>query len=143
MKLRAKRSKTQGKRTKLGLCRFLYEVFRTNELLPRKEKLTNTKIVAMVLEEFPDQERLHRGLREGGKMSINDYRRRYNSGTLLKGILPPRISYRYNKDGLPVDFRGGLKLLTLADQKRIADKFQARWVRLGRSSRTLDESIPE
>jgi len=76
-------------------------------------------------------------------MSINDYRRRYNSGTLLKGILPPRISYRYNKDGLPVDFRGGLKLLTLADQKRIADKFQARWARLGRSSRTLDESIPE
>ena len=80
VKLRGKKAKTQGKRTKLGITRFLFQVFQHNELLPRQDKLTNEQIAAMLLEEFPDQERLHRGLERGGKFGINDYRRRYNSG---------------------------------------------------------------
>lgn len=139
MKIKARRAKTEGKRTKMGLCRFLFEVFRQNELLPRKEKLTNEKIAAMVIDEFPDQEKLHRGLIHGGKVSINDYRRRYNNGTLVKDVLPDRVSFRYNRDGLAVESRMGRRLLTIMDQNTISERFRQKWKSFG-PTRPLDEA---
>jgi hypothetical protein len=138
VKLRAKKAKTQGKRTKLGITRFLFQVFQHNELLPRQDKLTNEQIAAMLLEEFPDQDKLHRGLERGGKFGVNDYRRRYNSGTLVRDVFPDRCSFRYNVSGLPVDARTGRRVLSVTEQVKIAADYKSKFQRSGRARRTLE-----
>lgn len=139
VKLKARKAITAGKRTKLGITRFLFEVFRQNELLPRQQKLTNNKIAAMLLEEYPNQEALHRGLRVGGKLSVNDYRRRYNSGTLVRDVLPERCSFRYNEQGFPVDSRNGRRVLTIDDQRKIWEGYKSKFSKMKRPARTLPD----
>lgn len=141
MRLRARKAKTAGKRTKLGLMRFLFDVFRQNELLPRKDKLTNEKIAAMLLEEFPGLESLHRGLEKGGKAGVNDWRRRYNSGTLIKDVFPDRCSFRYNAEGFPVESRVGRRVLSTQEQREISERYR---VNFKRPRRPLpDVAVPE
>ncbi len=124
---RARKPKVQGKRTKKGLTQFLFDMFEQNEMAARIDKLTNEKMELMLMEEFPNHDPLIKGLQVGGKGGINDYRRRYNCGVLRRDVLPTRISFRYNKDGLRVDTRTGRRLMSVQDQAKYEQHFRDRF----------------
>lgn len=95
----------------MGVCSFLASVFDANESLKnsagRSRKLTDEKILQMLKEEFP-------GRTSGiftGKVTINEYRQRYNKGDFSLRIPPAKMSFRYDRSGRVVDGRSGLHLL--------------------------------
>lgn len=97
----------------MGVCSFLASVFDANESLKnsagRMRKLTDEKIHQMLKEEFP-------GRTSGiftGKVTINEYRQRYNKGDFSLGIPPERMSFRYDRSGRIVDARSGLHQLPI------------------------------
>lgn len=100
--------KSCGVHTGQGICAFFATIFETNEELPRTKRKTDADIAAEVELEFPSRKT---GIGKGKKYSVNVYRGYYNSGKLTNGIPPLIPSFRYSKDGIPVDRRTGRRCL--------------------------------
>lgn len=100
-------SRTQGRRSKLGVMEFWYALFELNELRPKDKKLTNAEIARQMVAEFPDRENIQRLLDD--PTLVNSFRFRYNTGDLLsyRPGRPKHISFRYNEDGERINSRTG------------------------------------
>lgn len=100
--------KSCGANTGLGICAFFATIFEANEELPQKKRRSDEAIAAEVELEFPSRKT---GIGKGKRYSVNVYRGYYNSGKLTGGIPPIVPSFRYSKDGVPVDRRTGRRVL--------------------------------
>ena len=116
--------KSVGRKTKLGICSFCWNLFHANEELPRNRRLTNTALEYAVREEYSHRKVLIDSL-DCKNSSINDWRRRYNRGILIPTLGQPlRVSLRYNNDGSPVEPRLGRRVLSDADVAIVCESFE-------------------
>jgi hypothetical protein len=118
-----------GRRTKMGIQQFMATVFEMNELNPSSKKLTNSAIERLVMDEFPNRPSLIKGMRKGGKWTVNTFRADYNNGKLTQGMQPAKISFRYNELGQAVEPRNGRRVLTVAEKQETIQKFRNKYKR--------------
>lgn len=129
-KVKQRRSRYQGLRSKMGWEEYRFKVFEANEQASRAKKLTNAALEKMFIDEFGHYPQILRGF-QSGKFAVNYHRLLYNIGR-LRNSPPPQISFRYNEFGMAVDFRTGTKLLTPSDKEIIIKKYREQFIREGR-----------
>jgi hypothetical protein len=108
-----------------GVTQFLSSLFEANELIPesqaRNRKMTDEQIAEMMKREFP-------GRGTGiitGKVTINEYRIRYNKGHFSRMIPPEKMSFRRGKFGRIVDARSGKHFLLPEEIAKMQAEYEA------------------
>ena len=101
--------KELGDTSGLGITAYFVMLFQSNELIAKKDKLTDIQIARRVAKEFPRRPtaQLEQFTGVDKKHTINSYRYRYNTGVFTRGIPPVNRSYRYNAQGNIVNEKTG------------------------------------
>ncbi len=134
------RHKVRGCRTKLGVAAFMWSCFKINEEVDSLPyRFTNAELIRQFNVEYKGSPKTITTLKEK-KPSINDYRHRYNRGTLCSWGDAPYLSFRWNKLNtlyLPVDLRTGTKAMSFGTLY----KHWQRYHKLNGLSETFDEVL--
>lgn len=121
------RYRKRGRRTKMGICGFLYSLYVINEQLAIKggqHPMTNASIEREFFKEFGHLPEVAKSW-EKGYSSVNSFRHKYNKGRLLENSPHPElISLRYDKHGNVVCTRTGKRKLTPAECRDLCFKYE-------------------
>lgn len=110
------RHKSQGLTSGVGICTYFAFLFKFNETLPKKRKLTDEQIALAVEKEFPGRPSAQCFRGPTKRRTINEYRLKYNAGKFTYNKMPEFYSYRYNSSGDRVDGRTGKKVLPVIQE---------------------------
>lgn len=121
---KARKARVRGKYSKLGFFQTFSLIFEKNELLPSEKRLTDEQITQLILEEFPHKKGLKKSI--FGRENVQYWRLLYNKGVMTHGQRPPKVSFRYNEQGLAVSHaRKGCKILTATERRDWVRKYNA------------------
>ena len=89
-----RQARTVGLRSGLGITAFWATLFKANEDLTKKKKMTDEEIKRHVIAEFPDRIAVRRlgAVGEKGEVTVNYYRILYNRGRLTHAVIPSPLS---------------------------------------------------
>ena len=104
-------NKISGITTGMGIIQYFISLFEANEFVSAKHKMTDEVIAVKISKEFPDRLSAQDFKDNKDKKTVNSYRYRYNAGKFTKDIPPATLSFRYNKDGSPVNYKTGTMFL--------------------------------
>lgn len=120
------RYKTHGRRSKMGVCGFLFALYSLNEQLAIRggqNPMTNASIEREFRKEFSHSPEALKSW-DKGHASVNSYRHKYNKGLLMESFPKPEfLSLRYDKHGNPVDSRTGTHKLLPAELRDLCLKY--------------------
>jgi hypothetical protein len=110
-----------GTRFRMGVSRFLYNLFETNEHLPRLKKMTDAEIVRQIVVEYRQYKDTVKWYSEN-RNAVTEQRSHFNRGILspIKGDPPMQLSYRYDSSGHPT-YRGSVM------KPKGVERFRAHW----------------
>lgn len=103
--------KSKGITSGVGICTYFAFLFRSNEIAPKKKKLTDEQIAIAIEKEFPNRPTAFSFRGPNKNKTINEYRLKYNRGCFTYNQIPELYSYRYDSMGNRVDGRTGRKIL--------------------------------
>lgn len=124
--------KSEGITSGLGVGAYFASLFELNEILPREDKKTDEEILSLCEKEFPNRS-IWNGFKGGrwvdgaeyAKYSVSSYRTLYNSGRFTKGVIPEKLSFRYDENGNKIT-KTGKRLLTLEEEKQLIKEHEAK-----------------
>jgi hypothetical protein len=96
-------AKSRGVSIRGGVCAYVANLLEANETLPRRRKLTDKRLEALIKVEYPEARSVKRLLK--GEITIGYWRALYNSGLLSKDLVTgkyqkPKVrSRQYDQKG--------------------------------------------
>ena len=111
--------KSTGITSGMGITQFFISLFEANEILPIKQRMIDAIIARKVAKEFPNRESAQDFISDKPNKTVNSYRYRYNLGKFTRKIPPSKPSFRYDKEGLAVNYKTGTIALNAQEIQHI------------------------
>ena len=112
---KARKARYRGKLSKLGWQEAWAKIFENNELLPPDQRLSDPQIKLLIAQDFPHMPGIKKKL---AKYTVQTQRNQYNKGIMHNHTAPPKVSFRYNDQGVAIRIGNGPDRPLTASERR-------------------------